>query len=153
MQSSTIGGGRLATCSAITSKGTPCRNAPTTGSSYCPAHAPERAEARRRSASIAGRSKPATEVHEVKRQLRKLANDVLSGAVNTSKGSVLSQILRVWLKAAEVEIRERETAAKEREFTEIRLPEFSQLQSEVAELRELLDQQNSSKRSASTWAG
>jgi len=77
----------------------------------------------------------------------------LSGAVNTSKGSVLSQILRVWLKAAEVEIRERETAAKEREFTEIRLPEFSQLQSEVAELRELLDQQNSSKRSASTWAG
>src|SRR5215217_8820737 len=84
MQSSTIGRGRLATCSAITSKGTPCRNAPTTGSSYCPAHAPERAEARRRSASIAGRSKPATEVHEVKRQLRKLANDVLSGAVNTS---------------------------------------------------------------------
>ena len=40
---------------------------------------------------------------------------------------------------------------------EIRLPEFSQLQAElqaeVAELRELLDQQNSNRRSGNSWAG
>ena len=36
---------------------------------------------------------------------------------------------------------------------EIRLPEFSQLQAEVAELQELFDQQNSNRRSGNSWAG
>ena len=143
----------MSRCSAITSKGAPCANAPTNGSDYCQAHQPERADARRRAASIAGRSKPGTEIHAVKRQLRKLADDVLSGKVHTGKGSVASQILGIWLKATEIEIRERETVVKEREFVEIRLPEFETLQAEVQELRETLEAQASSSKRGASWAG
>ena len=143
----------MARCSAITAKGQPCQGIPKPGNDYCPAHDPSRADARRRAASIAGRSRSGTEIAAVKRELRSLADNVLNKRVDRGTGSVVAQVLGVWLKAAEVEIRERETTVKEREFTEIRLPEFSQLQSEVAELRELLDQQNSNRRSGNSWAG
>ena len=139
-------------CPSITSKGEPCRGYVHPGKEYCPAHDPSRADARRRAASLAGRSRSGGEIHEVKAKLRKLADDVLAKKVDKGTGSVVSQILGVLLKAIEVELRERETTVKEREFTEIKLPEFSQLQAEVAELREFLDQQSSNERSGNSWA-
>jgi hypothetical protein len=126
------------------------------GYEYCPAHRPDRAEARKRAASLAGRSRSGSEIAGVKKELRTLADNVLHRRVDRGTGSVVAQILGVWLKAAEVEIRERETTVKEREFTEIRLPEFQELQSEVQELRELVAEKtggvgSSSRRSP--WAG
>jgi hypothetical protein len=127
------GRGVMARCSAITSKGSPCRNAPTTGSDYCQAHSPERADARRRAASIAGRSKPGTEIHAVKKQLRQLASDVLTGKVNTAKGSVASQVLGIWLRAVEVEIKERDVVVREGELA-LKVKEQEELQTRLEEL-------------------
>jgi len=110
-------------------------------------------EARKRAASIAGRSKPGTEISEVKRQLRKLADDTLAGRVNTGVASVASQVLGIWLKAVDTEIREREATVKEREFVEVRLPEFTQLQGEVSELRELVATKDTTNRRSGSWAG
>jgi len=112
-------------CSGIKASGERCRNRPTTGSEYCPAHDPARADARRESASKAGKSKnPNTELVEVKAELRKLARDVLSGKVSTAKGSVAGQILGIFLRAVEQQRKQREV---------------EELQREVAEIRELLD--------------
>jgi hypothetical protein len=140
-------------CAAITRKGEPCRGLVRPGNDYCPAHDPARAEERRRSASKAGRSRTGGEIAEVKAQLRTLADDVLNGQVDRGTGSVTAQILGVWLKAAEVEIRERETVVKEREFVEVRLPEFQRLEGEVQELRELLAEKESRDKRGNSWAG
>jgi hypothetical protein len=69
-------------------------------------------------------------------------------------GSVTAQILGVFLKACEVEVRERDVAVRERELAEIKLPEFRELQGEVRELKELLDEKESrDRRGGSSWAG
>ena len=143
----------MSRCASITRSGLQCRGIVQKGSDYCAAHDPSRVEARKRAASIAGRSKPGTEISEVKRQLRKLADDTLAGRVNTGVASVTSQVLGIWLKAVDTEIREREVAVKEREFVEVRLPEFQHLQGEVAELRELMEQKSTTNRLSGPWAG
>jgi len=66
---------------------------------------------------------------------------------------VASQVLGIWLKAVDTEIREREATVKEREFVEVRLPEFQHLQGEVAELRELMEQKSTTNRRSGPWAG
>jgi hypothetical protein len=138
-------------CAAITTKGTPCQGYVHPSKEYCPAHDPDRQEARRRFASKAGRSRQGGEIADVKQQLRQLADDVRAGRVNTGIGSVTAQILGVFLKAVEVEIREREATVKEREFTEIRKPEFETLQGEVAELKAMVEEQGSDRRKS--WSG
>jgi hypothetical protein len=143
----------MAKCAAITSKGQQCRAIVQEGSDYCYSHDPRHADSRRRSASIAGRSKPGTEISEVKRQLRKLADDTLAGRVKTGVAQVTSNVLGTWLKAVDSEIREREATIKEREFVEIRKPEFEQLRDEVEELREMLAEKESRDRRSSSWAG
>ncbi len=143
----------MAKCSAIIRKGDQCRGLVSPGSEYCAAHDPARADARRRAASIAGRSKPGSEISEVKRQLRQLADNCMAGRVPTGVASVTSQILGVWLKAADTEIREREIVVKERELTEIRIPEFTQLQNEVEELKEMLEEKETRSGRSSSWAG
>lgn len=143
----------MSRCASITRSGEQCRGIVQKGSDYCAAHDPSRVEARKRAASIAGRSKPGTEISEVKRQLRKLADDTLAGRVNTGVASVASQVLGIWLKAVDTEIREREATVKEREFVEVRLPEFTQLQGEVSELRELVATKDTTNRRSGSWAG
>ena|SRR5215208_7513458 len=143
----------MARCASITRSGEQCRGIVQKGSNYCAAPDPSRGEARKRAASIAGRSKPGTEISEVKRQLRKLADDTLAGRVNAGVASVASQVLGIWLKAVDTEIREREATVKEREFVEVRLPEFQHLQGEVAELRELMEQKSTTNRRSGPWAG
>jgi hypothetical protein len=143
----------VARCAAIAAKGEPCKGLVKAGNEYCPAHDPERVEARRISASKAGRSKPASEIAEVKCQLRKLAEDCRAGRVNTGVASVTSQVLGIWLKAADTEIREREATVKEREFVEIGKPEFETLQSEVQEVRQMLDEREAREKRGTAWAG
>ena len=142
----------MARCPAITRKGEQCRGLVQSGSEFCAAHDPSRAEARRRSASIAGRSKPGSEIAAVKAQLRKLADDTLAGRVTPGVASVVSQVLGTWLKAVDSETREREVVVREREFVEIRKPEFESLQGEVQELRELLAEREARERRSGTWA-
>jgi hypothetical protein len=66
-------------CPAITRNGEPCKGIAATGSEWCPAHNPARAEARKRAASKAAKAKGGsarTEVEEIRRMLR-IATDQL----------------------------------------------------------------------------
>src|SRR5215217_5245832 len=140
-------------CSAITANGTSCQGYVHPGREYCPAHDPARAEARKQAASKAGRSRQGSEISEIKATLKQLAEDVLKKRVSPGIGSVANQVYGTLLKCIETEIRERDVAVREREFTEIRLPEFKELQGEVQELREMLEQQASTTKRGASWAG
>jgi len=74
----------------------------------CWAHDPAHAEQRRKAASKAGKTKPSAEPHQIKRQLRNIADDVVEGKITTAKGSVAAQVLGVYLRAVEQERRQRE---------------------------------------------
>jgi hypothetical protein len=79
---------------------------------YCWWHDPANAEARKQAASRggkrAGRGRPHIELQDIKKRLSKLADDVLRGDVEKSTGSVVSQILNVYLRALDVELKTRE---------------------------------------------
>jgi hypothetical protein len=120
----------MAKCPAITRSGQSCRGFVRPGDEFCVAHDPDRAEERRAAASKAGRSRTTAEFREVKAQLRQLANDVLSGRVDKGRASVVAQILGVWCKTAEAEVRLRE-------FEEIQLPEFKEVVVRLEHLEEL----------------
>ena len=91
-------------CSATKADGTPCERLIDASAIYCYSHDAERAEQRKRNASKAAKSKgPTGELGEVKRQLRDIADDVLSGDLDKGRGSIASQILGTWLRAVEVE--------------------------------------------------
>jgi hypothetical protein len=117
-------------CPAITSKGEPCQGYVHPGHSWCPAHDPARAEARKKAAAKAGRVRTHTEFKEVKTQLRNLADDVLAGNVVRADAAVVAQVLGVWAKVAEAEVRLRQ-------FEEIELPEFTEVVSRLEQLEEL----------------
>ena len=95
-------------CAALTGKGRPCRGLVRHHSDYCPAHDPARADARRRSASKAARSKPSGEVRELKDRLGTLADDVLAGEVEPKKAAVLTQIVGAYARLLEFERKVRE---------------------------------------------
>jgi hypothetical protein len=120
----------MAKCPAITRSGESCREFVRPGDELCVAHDPDRAEERKAAASKAGRSKTTAEFREVKAQLRQLANDVLAHKVNRADASVVAQVLGVWCKAAEAEVRLRQ-------FEEIELPEFTEVVSRLEQLEEL----------------
>ncbi len=142
----------MASCSAITRKGEQCRGLVLTGSEYCAAHDPSRADARRRAASIAGRSRQGGEIAGVKDHIKRLAKSVEEGSLDPGRGSVAGQLWNYYLKAYEVELKERDTRVKEVELERIRLPEFETLQQEVSELRAMMEEKSSTQR-RSSWAG
>jgi hypothetical protein len=94
-------------CPAITSKGEACQAFVHEHKTYCPAHDPERAHARKVAASKAGSQKK-SEVVEVKRQLRRLVKEVLEGGVERADAAVCAQLLGVWLRACDTQRKERE---------------------------------------------
>jgi len=122
-------------CAAITNRETACKGIPIDGSEYCYAHAPERLDERRRNGAKggrrAGRGRPVADVRDIKQRLSDLADDVLEGAVDRSVGSIVAQILNVYLRAVSVEMK-----AKEQEELEARLEE----------LEEALKTQNGTRR-------
>jgi hypothetical protein len=102
--------GVVAKCSGIKTTGERCRNRPTTGSEYCPAHDPERAEARRESASKAGKAKgPAAELVALRGRIRRYMDDVEKGKLEKGKASVLAQLAGVAGRLYEAERRIVET--------------------------------------------
>ncbi len=92
-------------CSGIKRDGGRCTVIVQGSLEYCYQHDPARAEDRRRAASKAGKSKPSRELVDIKSRLSQLANDVLEGDVEKSVGSVVSQILNVYIRAIDVELK------------------------------------------------
>ncbi len=100
----------IGVCRASKRNGEPC-TAPATGANgYCWAHDPANAGKRRRMASRAGSSKGGGEIADLKKQLKDLATDVLSGEVGRSEAAVVNQILNTRARLIELErkIREQE---------------------------------------------
>ena len=94
-------------CSAITRGGERCKIDATNGS-YCWSHDPENAEARKRRGRRGGKARGASELSEVKREIRTVISDVLEGRVERGVGAVVFQGYNTLLKAVEVDRRIRE---------------------------------------------
>ena len=116
----------MSSCSGITGAGDRCRAIAITGSDYCHAHHPDRADARRRSASKGGkrggRGRPVVELAAIKGKLETLADDVLSGSVDRSDAAVVAQIYNTVIRAVATGLK-----AKEVEEIEGRLEELEAL--------------------------
>ncbi len=95
-------------CGAFAGKGRPCKGLVRAGSDYCPAHDPARADARRRFASKAARSKPGGEVRDIKVRLGTLAEEVLDGRVEPKRAAVVTQIYGAYARLLEFERKVRE---------------------------------------------
>ena len=100
-------------CSAIKANGERCKGIAATGSDYCPAHDPARAEARIRAASKAAKSRlktapETTSILVIKDRLKDLYSAVLDGRVDRSAAAVANQIANTQLRAVELERRIRE---------------------------------------------
>jgi hypothetical protein len=119
-------------CSGIKRNGGRCTVIVNGSLEYCYQHDPARAEDRRRAASKAGKSKPSRELVDIKRRLSSLARDVLEGSVEKSTGAVVSQILNVYIRAIDVELKAVE-------------------QLQLIERLEVLEQQIENKRKARAW--
>ncbi len=112
----------MARCSAIKADGQPCRGIAATGTDYCPAHDPARAEARKRSASKAARARHGAasgEIAELKDALTALYDEVRNGAVQTRVGAILCQILNAQIRAVETGRKIKETEELESRIEEL----------------------------------
>jgi small-conductance mechanosensitive channel len=109
----------MAGCSAIKGNGERCRGIAATGSDYCPAHDPARAEERKRAASKAARARHDPEIRELKELLKDLYAAVLEGRVQRADAAVANQIANTRLRALEVERRIREQTDLEGHLDEL----------------------------------
>ena len=113
----------MAKCSAIKPDGTRCKGIAIDSSGYCYAHHPEHAEQRRRNGSKGGkrggRGRPLTDVANAKQRLSDLADNVLNGVVDRSVAGTASQILNVYLRAVDLELKAREQQELEARLEEI----------------------------------
>lgn len=92
----------MAVCPGIKRDGGRCTTVVEAPRTHCYQHDPERAGARRRAASKAGKSRPDRELGEVRGLLRDLTDGVLDGRVNTGVAVVCNQLLNSRLRAIEV---------------------------------------------------
>jgi hypothetical protein len=109
-------------CSRIKDNGERCKGICATGSDYCPAHDPARADDRRKAASTAARARHDTEIRRMKGLLQDLYTKVLQGEVGRQAAAVANQIANTTLRAIELERR-----LKEEESLEGRLDELEDL--------------------------
>ena len=103
----------MSQCSRIKADGERCKGMAIDSSGLCYAHSPNIEEKRRRAASKGGkrggRGRPNGDIKDVKAWLLKLASDVEEGRLEAKYGSVVSQILNVFLRGVEVERRVKES--------------------------------------------
>ena len=95
-------------CAAITRGGERCKLDATNGS-YCWSHDPENAEQRKRRARRGGKARGAGELSEIKREIRDVIADALSGETGRGVAAVAFQGFNALLKAVEAERRVKET--------------------------------------------
>src|SRR5215211_4877068 len=91
-------------CAAITKAGERCKLDATSGS-YCWSHAPENAAKRKAKARRGGKARGASEMAELKREIRRVIEAVDSGETERGVGAVLFQGFNTLLKAVETERR------------------------------------------------
>jgi hypothetical protein len=130
-------------CHAITAKGEPCRGLVHPGNDYCPAHDPARAEARKRSASKAGRSRAGSELHALKQKLIALGDDVMAGRAHRGDAAVAAQAWGVAIKAVEAEVKVRELQEARLVETQLRVREQEDLLVRLEELESLVESRKS----------
>jgi hypothetical protein len=108
----------MARCGAIKPNGERCQRSAEGQHGLCWAHDPTQAEARRRTASKGGKGKArgASEMAEVKREIRCVIEAVDAGETERGVGAVLFQGFNTLLKAVELERK-----VKEQEELEDRL--------------------------------
>jgi hypothetical protein len=119
-------------CGFLKQNGDRCRGTVRQGDAYCWAHDARYEEARRRGQARGGKNKPSKELQEVKARLSALAQDVLEGNVDRGTGAVVSQILNVYLRAIDVELKATE-------------------QLQLIERLEILEQNLENNRRARVW--
>jgi hypothetical protein len=95
-------------CTAVKSDGSPCQAIVKGEQQRCYSHNPDNAKARSKTASKAASSRYGGEIPSIKRDLRTMAEDVVSGKLATARGSVAGQLLGILLKCIEQERRQRE---------------------------------------------
>ena len=110
-------------CGALRKDGSTCQARVRVAGATCWAHDERNAEQRKAMASHAATAKgrkPA-EVEQLKAKLRQLAEDVETGAVETGRASVASQIYGTLIKLLEFERKNRETQQLEERLEELEL--------------------------------
>jgi hypothetical protein len=114
----------MGSCSGITGSGSRCRAIAITGSDYCHAHHPDRAEARKKAArhggKSGGRGRPQVELTEIKDRLKSLIDDVRNGNMNRADAIACNQLYSTLIRPLSVELRAREVEEIAREVEEIR---------------------------------
>jgi hypothetical protein len=125
-------------CPAITSKGKPCVGFVHPTKTYCPAHDPDRAAARREAASKAGRSKAGSELHYIKQKLIQLGDDVVARKVDRGNAAVASTCYGVAIRAIEAETKLRELQESRLVETQLRVQEQNEVIGRLEELEERL---------------
>ena len=116
----------MASCSAYTRGGEPCKASAMKGSEHCYNHEPSKAIERKESAIKAGRSggrgRPrakSKELSEVKQGVRSVVAEVYEGRLDKGTAAVLFQGFNVMLRAVEMEHAARESEEKERRWEEL----------------------------------
>ena len=109
---------RTRQCSGITRSGERCQGIATTGRDWCPAHDPDREEARRRAGRIANRGRRmsrASEAREIKATALSLAERVVAGGLEPGRATAACQLYNCALRAMQIEaaIVETEDLAKD----------------------------------------
>ena len=107
-------------CIAVKSDGQPCQAIVKGEQQRCYSHNPDNAKARSKTASKAASSRYGGEIPSIKRDLRTMAEDVVSGKLPTARGSVAGQLLGILLKCIEQERRQREVEQLAQEVEEIK---------------------------------
>ena len=95
-------------CAAIKSNGERCERIIGAAQQFCYSHDPARSSERKANASKAARSRVGGELPTIKKDLRKLADDVLKGEVDKSRAAVAAQLYGVLLRAFQVEFKQKE---------------------------------------------
>ncbi len=97
----------MARCTFIKPGGDRCGSIAMKGYPTCYGHRPDLAEERRRNASKGGkrggRGRPQTELADIKERLSELAEQVLSGELETARAAVANQLINTRLRAIELE--------------------------------------------------
>lgn len=95
-------------CAGAKADGTGCERIVGASQTHCFAHDPGKAEARSRAASkggkAGGRGRPQAEIANVKREVRTIIGDVLTGSLDRATGAVAFQGYNTLLKAHTTEL-------------------------------------------------
>ena len=113
----------LPRCSGITANGTRCERVVSYEGELCYSHDPTHKEARRATASKAGKlsrkRNPIEEIVGLRQRLDEILEDVLSGKLTTGKGQVAATIIGTALRSFEVEKKQKEFLELERRLSEV----------------------------------